>query len=631
MSKIPDSIGKYKIVSLVAKGGMGAVFKAIHPTLKRYVILKQLTLRGDATVTERFKREARIMMDFKNEHIVNVYDHFKEGSSYYIVVEFVDGLSLDVLIDKESPLPDDVALLIFLFCCRALQYAHDRKVVHRDIKPGNILISKKGEVKLVDFGIATAESEDDTGLTSEGATLGTPSYMAPEQFEDSKSVDSRADIYSMGVMLYEMVTGRKPYPGTFSPEAIALIQKGKYTPPKRINPRVSPLVTRIIRRCMKEKAKKRFQDLKGVIRLIQQALRTVNPSLVRQRLVAFVRGEQGKAAPRKAFGASKVPLVAALVLIFLLGGSSYAFFSRGYSYELLMPQSYGALAVSVKVKKGFKAPEDTFLNADLFLDKGKSLPKVEDVRFRFKENKARETEDHFFLESQKVYIKSDHYRIKVNLENQVFWDTFYLHPRSRQRQTPAAREARTVEVTLEQMPSLPLSVNFTVVNQLTGEDITDATNIYIFWGSTWMKWSEWISRTLVTNERYQFKLGNMGFLPRQFDLIIAPYQSRLDLHVSLIPEPGTIKVISNHSGLKLLLDGSPTYLAGGEEGTYRHLGPSSTEVQIIELPPGDYTFTAQYSQSLSRSAKVRVESRVSREISLDFNPDKKILLLDVTR
>ena len=132
MAKIPTKIGKYVITNKVAEGGMGAVYKGVHPTLNRDVILKKLTLSDDNHIIERFKREARIMMDFKNDNIVDVYDHFKAGGSYYIVLEFVDGMALDELIKKERYLSNDMALLIFLECCKALSYAHKNNVVHRD-------------------------------------------------------------------------------------------------------------------------------------------------------------------------------------------------------------------------------------------------------------------------------------------------------------------------------------------------------------------------------------------------------------------------------------------------------------------------------------------------------------------
>ncbi|HNQ96877.1 MAG TPA: serine/threonine-protein kinase, partial [Treponemataceae bacterium] len=217
MADVPEFIGKYKIVSLVARGGMGAVYKAVHPTLKRYVILKKLTIRGNAVITERFKREARILLDFNDPHIVHLFDYFKEGQAHYIVLEYVDGVSLDVLLKKRGSLSGTFALFILRDVCKALKYAHDNGVIHRDIKPGNILISKTGDIKLADFGIASTEnSEADDGLTREGTTLGTVAYMPPEQFSSTKTVDKRADIYAVGVMLYEMVTGVKPFPGSFS-------------------------------------------------------------------------------------------------------------------------------------------------------------------------------------------------------------------------------------------------------------------------------------------------------------------------------------------------------------------------------------------------------------------------------
>ena len=214
-------VGKYEVIGKVAQGGMGALYKARHPTLNRIVLLKRLDLRGVGGAVERFRREARLMMDFKNDHIVQVHDHFKEGSHYYIVEEYVDGISLDELIRRERYLSADAAVLILYEVAKALQYAHERGVIHRDIKPGNILISRQGDVKLADFGIATSREEPDQGLTRDGTMLGTIAYTAPEQIDDARSVDPRSDIYSLGVVLYEMLTGRTPYPGAFTGETIA--------------------------------------------------------------------------------------------------------------------------------------------------------------------------------------------------------------------------------------------------------------------------------------------------------------------------------------------------------------------------------------------------------------------------
>ena len=197
MSRTPTKIGKYPVEEKIAEGGMGAVFKGLHPTLEQPVVLKKLTLNNSEHLTERFRREAKIMIEFSHENIVRVYDHFKQASSYYIVQEFVDGCSVDILLKRERYLDINVGLYIFYHACLALQYAHNRQVIHRDIKPANIMVSRNGEIKLVDFGIAQADSEEDA-LTKDGMTLGTPSYMAPEQFEDSRNVTCQADIYSLG-------------------------------------------------------------------------------------------------------------------------------------------------------------------------------------------------------------------------------------------------------------------------------------------------------------------------------------------------------------------------------------------------------------------------------------------------
>ena len=151
-----ETIGKYKNCTKIATGGMGAVYLATHPELKRKVVIKKLILKsGGAAIRERFKREARILSELSSPYVVRMFDYFTEGRANYIVLEFVDGMSLDKLIEKQVSLPPELALLIFLDACLGLKNAHSKDIVHRDIKPGNILISKRAEVKLADFGIAS--------------------------------------------------------------------------------------------------------------------------------------------------------------------------------------------------------------------------------------------------------------------------------------------------------------------------------------------------------------------------------------------------------------------------------------------------------------------------------------------
>ena len=239
----PQMIGKYKIIEIIAKGGMGVVYKAFHPSLKRYVVIKKMTARKNSANIERFKREAQILLDLQSPYIVHLFDYFTEGSYRYMVEELVDGMALDKLIQKQTVISPQVALLIMQDACLALKYAHSKDIVHRDIKPGNILISKKAEIKLADFGIASGDKEQDSpSITESGVALGTPAYMPPEQFENSANVDQRADIYALGIMLYEMVIGKKPFPGNFSAETLAQIHKGKYENPKKIDKDIDPTI-----------------------------------------------------------------------------------------------------------------------------------------------------------------------------------------------------------------------------------------------------------------------------------------------------------------------------------------------------------------------------------------------------
>ncbi len=209
-----------ELLELLGQGGMGTVYKARQSQLDRLVALKILSpqLSRDPAFAERFSREAKALARLNHPNIVGVYDFGKAGDLYYFIMEYVDGMNLWQLEQSKKRLSPEEAFAIVPKICDALQYAHDEGVVHRDIKPGNILIDKKGRVKIADFGLAKLLGKElqPLGITQSRVLMGTPHYMAPEQIEKPLQVDHRADIYSLGVVFYEMLTGELPI-GRFAP------------------------------------------------------------------------------------------------------------------------------------------------------------------------------------------------------------------------------------------------------------------------------------------------------------------------------------------------------------------------------------------------------------------------------
>lgn len=219
-----------EILELIGRGGMGSVFKVRQPKLNRFAALKLLphSLATDPAFAGRFEREAQVLARLSHPNIVAVYDYGQADGFFYLLMEFVDGVNLRQAMRAARFTPEQ-ALGIVPRICEALQFAHDEGVLHRDIKPENLLLDSRGRVKLADFGIAKLAAEADlAGLgegpqdplfTQSGTALGTPSYMAPEQRESPSGVDHRADIYSLGVVFYEMLTGELPGPDFVAPSS----------------------------------------------------------------------------------------------------------------------------------------------------------------------------------------------------------------------------------------------------------------------------------------------------------------------------------------------------------------------------------------------------------------------------
>ena len=219
VEEIAKLFPQFEVLGFIGKGGMGAVYKALQPALDRFVALKVLpqAVANDPGFAERFNREARALARLSHPNIVGVYDFGKAGALHYLVMEFVDGANLRE-VERTGKLSPEQALAIVPQICEALQFAHNEGIVHRDIKPENLLLDKKGRLKITDFGIAKMLNvpTDKLSLTGARDVMGTPHYMAPEQIEKPQTVDHRADIYSLGVVFYEMLTGELPL-GKFSP------------------------------------------------------------------------------------------------------------------------------------------------------------------------------------------------------------------------------------------------------------------------------------------------------------------------------------------------------------------------------------------------------------------------------
>src|SRR5215470_11881151 len=208
----PQTVGRYEILGEMGRGAMGVVYKAKDPTIGRIVALKTMRLDtqgiDSGELLRRFQNEARAAGLLNHPNIVTIYDAGEQNGMFYIAMEFIQGTTLQEVLEERHVLPAEEALQISREVCKALDYAHAHGIIHRDVKPANIMITAQGAVKIMDFGIAKTGGN----MTSTGHVLGTPNYMSPEQVK-GRQLDGRSDVFSYGVVLYEMLTGEKPFVG----------------------------------------------------------------------------------------------------------------------------------------------------------------------------------------------------------------------------------------------------------------------------------------------------------------------------------------------------------------------------------------------------------------------------------
>ncbi|WP_245815538.1 Stk1 family PASTA domain-containing Ser/Thr kinase [Seinonella peptonophila] len=262
--------GRYEILGRIGGGGMAVVYKAIDRLLNRPVAIKVLSdsLSNDSEFVRRFDREAQAAASLSHQNIVNVYDVGREGYTHYIVMELVEGSTLKQHILENGPLSMEEAGDIAAQICDGLAHAHENQIVHRDIKPHNILLGRNGRVKVTDFGIARAASS--STITQTGSVMGSVHYFSPEQARGGV-VGEKSDIYSLGVVLYEMLTGELPFDGD---AAISIALKHLQDPvpdPREFNPSISENMVKIVIRAMEKDAGMRYTSVKAMMQDIRYA------------------------------------------------------------------------------------------------------------------------------------------------------------------------------------------------------------------------------------------------------------------------------------------------------------------------------------------------------------------------
>ncbi len=327
--------GRYRLEAPLGAGGMAQVHRGTDTVLGRPVAIKVLSphYAGDAEFVARFRREAQAAARLNHPNVVGVYDTGSDDGTHYIVMEYVEGRTLADFLERNGKLPPWQAVELAEAVCRALEVAHRQGVIHRDIKPGNIMVTRSGEVKVMDFGIARIADGAET-VAQTAAVLGTASYLSPEQAR-GEPVDERSDIYSLGVVLYEMLTGRPPFTGD-SPVAVAYRHVNEPPePPSRLAPDVPPDLEAVVMRCLAKNPENRYgsaEDLRADLERVRRGQPVQATPLLADQPTSVLRLEHG-AAPTAVLPPEEerrdrgrrilVAVLATLAVLALLGAGLY--------------------------------------------------------------------------------------------------------------------------------------------------------------------------------------------------------------------------------------------------------------------------------------------------------------------
>jgi eukaryotic-like serine/threonine-protein kinase len=340
---------RYELEELVGSGGMSSVYRAHDRLLERHVALKVMhdQYTGDDDYVERFRREARAVAQLSHPNIVTVIDRGEQDGRQFIVFEYVDGENLKARLEREGPLPEREAIELALQVATALSFAHAEGLVHRDVKPQNVLLNEDGQAKVTDFGIA--RSVDVQGLTQTGTVMGTSDYIAPEQARGAR-VDAHTDLYSLGVVLYELLTGEVPFPGD---NFVAVAMRHINEPPPSVRerrPDVSPRLDALLQRAMAKDPGDRFDSMGALVDELRASLAELDGGGEQTLVVSPPRQPRRRAARPPAERPSVWPLIVLLAGLVVLAGIFAAVFTFTNSSQKLSNLVHGRGSASKPVR-----------------------------------------------------------------------------------------------------------------------------------------------------------------------------------------------------------------------------------------------------------------------------------------